>query len=175
MSWAQLEAWLSSNHTLMLLVLSATGLVLLVATVILGVTALGLKKRFKTIMLGEEGLNIEQVLQKYGKMIAVGKKNQEGLERRLGDVEQRLALAVAGVGLVRFNAFKETGSDLSFSLALLDARQSGVVITSIFGREESRCYGKPVIEGSTSYHLSAEEKEALAEARKNMGFEVKTK
>ena len=75
---------------------------------------------------------------------------------------------MAGVGLVRYNAFRETGSDLSFSLALLDRNFDGMVLTSLFGREESRCYGKPVKGGQSTHLLSEEEMQALNEARKQL-------
>ena len=68
----------------------------------------------------------------------------------------------------RYNAFRETGSDLSFSLALLDRDLDGIVLTSLFGREESRCYGKPVKQGKSSYFLSEEEVQALDEARRQL-------
>jgi hypothetical protein len=78
-------------------------------------------------------------------------------------MEARLAHALR---IVRFNAFEDTGSDLSFAVALLDADYNGVVLSSIFGRNESRTYAKPVVAGQSSYFLTNEEKEALDMARK---------
>ena len=70
----------------------------------------------------------------------------------------------AGVGVVRFNAFQNTGGDLSFAVALLTGKQDGVVFSSIYGREESRFYVKPISAGSSAYQLSAEEWEAIQQA-----------
>jgi hypothetical protein len=68
------------------------------------------------------------------------------------------------VAIIRYNAFGETGSDLSFSVAIVDDAQNGVVITSIFGREESRVYAKPLTAGTSTYPLSDEEQAAIRKA-----------
>ena len=71
------------------------------------------------------------------------------------------------MGIVRFSAFENQGSDLSFSLALIDDRENGVVLTSLFGRDDSRIYAKPVENGDSVYTLSDEEKKAIAVASQN--------
>lgn len=68
--------------------------------------------------------------------------------------------------LERYNAFENTGSDLSFSLALLNDIEDGFVLTGIFGREDTRIYAKPVSAGKSSYYLSEEEMLAIKNAMK---------
>ena len=68
------------------------------------------------------------------------------------------------VGLVRYDAFEDMGGRLSFSLALLDADGTGVVVTSINGRSDTRCYAKPVASASSEHNLSEEEAEAIRRA-----------
>jgi uncharacterized protein YlxW (UPF0749 family) len=58
----------------------------------------------------------------------------------------------------RFNAFAETGSDLSYSVAFLDGNKNGVVLTSIYSRQDSHTYGKPIFKGRSEYPLTDEEK-----------------
>ena len=72
--------------------------------------------------------------------------------------------SIRHVGVVRFDAFEDMGGRLSFSAALLDAGGDGVVITSINGRQESRCYAKPVTKGGSVHNLSDEEQQAIREA-----------
>ena len=72
--------------------------------------------------------------------------------------------AVRHVGLVRYDAFEDVGGRLSFSCALLDDHGSGVVMTSINGRQDTRVYAKPVDGGRSSYNLSVEEEEAIRRA-----------
>ena len=68
------------------------------------------------------------------------------------------------IGLVRYNAFKDTGSDLSFTLALLDNKNTGIVLNGIYSRETSNIYSKPVEKGTSTYTLSDEEKQAIQKA-----------
>lgn len=67
-------------------------------------------------------------------------------------------------GIVRFNPFKEVGSDQSFSIALLNLKNNGFVLTSQYGRESNRVFAKPINQGKSEYLLSKEEKEAIEQA-----------
>lgn len=66
--------------------------------------------------------------------------------------------------VVRFNPFRDTGGDSSFSVALLDGNLNGIVITGLHTRERTRVYIKPVAKGKSSYELSREEQKAIADA-----------
>ena len=83
------------------------------------------------------------------------------LEKSRDDLRLRLKSCVQNLRVLRYNAFDNTGSDLSYSVALVDEENNGVVLSSIYGREENRCYAKPVIAGKSQYVLSKEEQEVL--------------
>jgi uncharacterized protein DUF4446 len=97
---------------------------------------------------------------------------------RVNDVDTRLkqlkddykhlidtsSLASQKISIVRFNPFGDTGGDQSFSLAVLDAHDSGYILTSIHNRTGTRVYAKPVDFGSSKYTLSSEEQQALGQA-----------
>jgi len=124
-----------------------------------------------------------QLLNRY-RMLLKGPVTQdlEGLmlaqDGRVTDLEIQLTAVTARVNdlvlnaqshiqksaTVRFNAFPDTGSDLSFAIALLDARDNGLVLSSLYGRSESRVYAKPIMGGHSTYPLSEEEKDAIARA-----------
>jgi hypothetical protein len=72
--------------------------------------------------------------------------------------------AVRRVGLVRYDAFEDVGGRLSFSCAMLDDHGNGVVMTSINGRQDTRVYAKPIVDGHSQYNLSVEEEEAIRQA-----------
>lgn len=113
---------------------------------------------FKTTK--KEPANIKQVLERL-------KKLDEGLVNLAEDLrefKQKSRRSIQKVGVVRFNPFKEIGGDQSFCIALLDEDNSGVVITSFYGREGNRVYAKPIERGQSKYQLSEEEKEAIARA-----------
>lgn len=73
--------------------------------------------------------------------------------------------ALQHVGLVRFQAFHDTGGDHSFALALLDSNGSGVVVTSLYHRERCRVYAKPVEQWRSPLQVTDEETEAIKRAR----------
>ncbi len=81
-----------------------------------------------------------------------------GRLERLGDQTQH---CLQRVGLVRYDAFKELGGHLSFSLALLDSRQDGIVLSVLNDREGARAYAKPVSGGRSTFTLSEEEQRAI--------------
>ncbi len=97
------------------------------------------------------------------------KKQFEDLSQELLDLKSKNRFSLQKVGIVRFNPFNEVGSNQSFSAALLDENNDGLVITSLYAREENRVYGKPIKNGVSEYSLSDEEKRAIEEAKKQNG------
>ena len=69
-----------------------------------------------------------------------------------------------GKNVEEYSAFKDTGSDLSFTLALLDENNDGVVLNGIYSREMSNIYAKPVKDGKSTYTISEEENQAIQKA-----------
>jgi HAMP domain-containing protein len=83
------------------------------------------------------------------------------LDGRVGTTEDRLDHTIAYRGLVRFDAYNEMSGQQSCSIALLDAHQSGLVLSSIHHRDQARLYVKHMIAGEPEYPLSPEEVEAV--------------
>ncbi len=83
--------------------------------------------------------------------------NTERLREHLLGVTSR-------IGIVRYDAFDDVAGAQSFSAALLDRRGSGIVISAINGRHETRCYGKEIVKGDSEHTLSDEEREAIRSA-----------
>ncbi|MBT9155140.1 MAG: hypothetical protein DDT37_00105 [Firmicutes bacterium] len=123
------------------------------------------RRMYRTFMTGTTGGNLETLLMTLGERTARLEGDGLSQARLLREIEQRLPLAVQQVGLVRFNAYSDTGGELSFALALLDASGSGVVISSLYGRADARVYAKPFNEGQSTFPLSSEEISAVAQAR----------
>jgi hypothetical protein len=88
----------------------------------------------------------------------------EHFERRMQATESRLDGCVAYRSLVRYDAYNELSGQQSSSLALLDARKSGVVISSIVHRDQARLYVKQLHDGESEIELSPEEQEAVGTA-----------
>ncbi len=142
-------------------------IVLGVWLLILTIAFLVLLRFFRRLTHGAKDLDLKAILDK---MITQGEVNRQGLEelaRELKRLDEEGALHVQKIGLVRFNPFKEIGGDHSFSLALLDGKETGVVITGLHTRERTRVYMKAIKEGKGEHELSEEEKRALDKALKS--------
>ena len=150
------------NSIVILLIINV---ILLIAMVIAIVKILKLNKKYNVFIkkLGN-GKNIEEDLETY--MYRVEKVEKQNLEivTDISDLNKVLRNCIQKVGIVRYSAFKDTGSDLSFALALLDESNNGVVLNGIYSREMSNIYAKPVKNGQSTYTLSDEEQEALQKA-----------
>ena len=85
----------------------------------------------------------------------------DGLTGRLATAEQRLDGAIAYRAMVRYDAYNEMSGQQSTSIALLDARRTGIVVSSIHHRDQARVYAKQVIDGKGELQLSPEEEEAV--------------
>lgn len=153
---------------LLYIVVGLAGLcaVLLLWNICLQVSLSGLRKRYDQMMTGEQtGGDFESMLMGHiAKTDRVAEDNIDIREeqKRLSDL---LNISVNRIGVVRFSAFTDMGSDLSYAVALLNQNNDGVVFSSIFGRDDSRSYVKPVKNGVSEYTLTEEEREAIRQAR----------
>ena len=91
-------------------------------------------------------------------------KDFEKLSQELENLKKEGKFSIQKVGTLRYNPFKEVGGNQSFSVALLDGNDSGIVITSLYSREGNRVYGKPIKNGESQFSLTDEEKEAIKRA-----------
>ncbi|CAM5786707.1 MULTISPECIES: DUF4446 family protein [Brevibacillus] len=148
------------------LLLATLGLILLLFLLLImqSVRINRLRKSLNRLLSGTNGANLEEGMHRLFDEMDDVKKRQTDQQFLLNRLSQRIAGQCGNVGVVRYNAFDDIGNDLSFSLAIIDDSQNGVVVTSIFSRMESRVYAKPVEQGSSPYHLSEEEQTAIRKA-----------
>lgn len=165
MDAAQLNALLMANLPLVLLTMTVLIFIALLVFIAINMKLSRMNKRYKSLMQGMEGANLEALLHGHIEEVRQVSDKVSRLSRQCDELNIISKSAVQRVGVVRFNAFDDTGSDLSFAIALLDGQDNGVVISSLFGRSESRVYAKPVVKAESSYLLTAEEKEALQKAK----------
>jgi len=123
-----------------------------------------LKKRYKKMMTGVESGNLERMLIGHiDEVKRVAEKNTE-LEAECSRMDELLQRSLTRVAIVRYRAFEDMGGDLSYAVALLDSHNNGIILSSVFGREGSQAYAKPIENGTSSYTLIDEEQEALKQA-----------
>ena len=148
-----------------LLVLSAITIILLIGFLIVLISNIRLNNRYKKFMnkLGN-GKNLEEDLENFMyKVDRVEKQNAE-ITNFCENLNEDISKCIQKIGIVRYSAFKDTGSDLSFAVALLDEKNNGIVFNGIYSREMSNIYAKPVEKGNSRYTLSEEESQAIVKA-----------
>jgi len=153
------EGWLATAAL-------AAAFLLAIAVIALSASVRRLRRALSNMTAGAEGETLERVLTGIQSNLAAANGELEAHGRRLTRLEERMARTKGHVALHRYNAFGAggVGSDLSFSLAIVDDEKNGAVITAIHGRDETFVYGKPVTGGRSDYKLTPEEQEAIDRA-----------
>lgn len=123
-------------------------------------------KLFRGLTKGTKKGNLVKVLEEVLGSEKANKKSLEELVKKLEQLEDKSEYHIQKVGMVRFNPFRDLGGDHSFSIALLDAKDTGLIVTGLHTRERTRVYVKEVKKGQAEHELSEEEKKALNKAKK---------
>lgn len=133
--------------------------------VILTWYVLRFKARYAALLKKTEKKDIVDFLIQFDEEIKVDKQAIETLSKRILVLEEKNKNHIQRIGFVRFNPFANTGGEQSFSIALLDEQDNGMVITALHGRNGSRWYAK-IVKRAKGLHvaLSEEELEAIKQA-----------
>lgn len=139
--------------------------ILLIWNIYLQVSVSRVRKNQEQLFSGKNGADLEKIILDHGadlKELDRDIQDLYGISNQINDLASR---SVHKVGVVRFNPFKDLGGDQSFSIALLDGQNNGVVISGLHTRGGNRVYAKPVEKGKAVKHpLTEEEIEAIAKA-----------
>ena len=121
-----------------------------------------LSNHYNKLTRGLSEKSMKAVLESLLKDANSAKADIEILKSYCERIEKEGKLHIQKVGLLRFNPFKDVGGDQSFSLALLNGKNNGFTISSLYTREGTRIYCKAIIDGKTEkYPLTEEEKKAI--------------
>ena len=123
-----------------------------------------LELRLRKLFRGQKAENLQNVLAEIQDSLKYFSEKEKEIDAFLEQVERRLGRSAQHLGVVRFNPYEGVGGDQSFSIAVLDEKKNGFVVSALYGREHSRVYAKPVERGESSYQLSKEEKDAIEKA-----------
>ncbi len=127
-----------------------------------------LYKHYNNLLKGASSKTLKAVLEDLLKQVSATQKEVVYLNNRCDTIEKDGANHIQNIGLLRFNPFKDTGGNQSFILSLIDAKNTGVIISGLYSRSGTRWYAKKVIAGKGAEHeLSDEEKKVLKETEKN--------
>lgn len=123
-----------------------------------------LEKKYRRIMRGANNKNLEELINsKLEEIDTAMEKSQEAINK-CEVIKEEMKGCVNKIAIMRYKAFPDVGSDLSFSIAILDSHNDGILLTGIYSRQDSTTYAKPVDKGISRYELSEEETYVLNEA-----------
>ncbi len=154
---------IEANHTLFLLVLLAVQILFLLLIWYNLSELRRLKGRFRRLIEVGSGSDLVELLEK-SHSLGDMQRSLKQLQEKTADLQVGFEQSISRAGLVRFNAFDNISSDLSFTLALLSREGNGFIITNLYSRDDSRLFIKTVQEGRATNRLSEEEESALAMA-----------
>ena len=115
-----------------------------------------LQAKYDFFTQGEEA-NIDTVLTKTLNELHKSQAELAVLQEKHAKLQEQVQGCLQNVKLIRYDAFDAMGGEMSYSILLTDAKKDGLLLTSIYGREESRCYAKDIKGGKSSYPLAEEE------------------
>lgn len=120
-----------------------------------------LKASYDMFMLGKKGKNLEEqfagVFEDIAALKTTSEKNKKDIKRLIANLKE----AYQRVGIVKYDAFKEMGGKLSFSVAILNDNSTGFILNSVHSTDGCYVYTKEIIEGECAISLGEEEKKAL--------------
>nr|WP_300005664.1 DUF4446 family protein [Tissierella sp.] len=116
-----------------------------------------LLEKYNRMVKGIDVENFEELLQYLQNHVNDLNANVNTLKLEAQEVQERLDFTIQHVGFIRYNAFNDMGSEMSYSIALLDSFQNGLVLTGIYGRDQTVTYAKDIKAGTSFKTLSAEE------------------
>ena len=157
-----IEELIRSYDIYILLGSCAVTLLVLLIAIIQGAKIRKLKKKYESFIQGSEGASLEEmILNRFRDVDALKEQSQE-LSQKVDTVAETLSSTYQKIGIVKYDAFEEMGGKLSFAIALLNDKNSGVVVNSMHSsREGCFTYAKEIINGESFVVLCEEEKEAL--------------
>lgn len=151
------------NQNLLYIVagLTVVTIVLLVLLIVNMVKTSKLKKRYESFMRGKDAETLEDTILKRLDEVDTLKVDAKEAAKNIKDLQDNLKLAYQKIGIVKYDAFKEMGGKLSFSVALLDNNNDGFIINAMHSREGCYTYIKEIVKGESYIILGDEEKQAL--------------
>jgi len=170
MDYNSISSYISYNLPIIILIIATLFIILIFLSISLLISNKKMKKRYNLLMKDADKNSLEDMIRSYQRKIDTSYVDTKLAIEELKLLSNQINHCIQKVGVVRYKAFEDIGSDLSYSVAMLDNKNDGVVITSIFGRNMSTSYAKPISKGTSKYALSDEETFAMNKA---LGLEKK--
>ena len=144
MDYNTVETFISSNLPVIISILILLFIILFIFSLALLISNRKLKKRYELMMKDADKGSLEDMIRSYQRKVDTTYVDTKLAVEEIKLLSNQINHCIQKVGVIRYKAFEDVGSDLSYSVAMLDNKNDGVVITSIFGRNMSTSYAKPI-------------------------------
>lgn len=160
-----MDEWYLDPIFIITVVLALFVLLLFIRVLALGSKLKKLRNQYLAVM-GDTGVtNIEEVVVDLKNQLDEQREMIDRMQGEMKNVQTTLPQMKTKLGIHRYNAFSDGGSDLSFSIAIVNEEKDGAVFSGLHSRESTYVYAKPVEKGESPYPLTPEERKAMQEAK----------
>lgn len=160
-----MEDWTSNPMNAVTVVLVLLVIVLCIWIAVIGGRLKKLRKQYTAVM-GNTGVpDFEKVIIELKEGLTAGQQEAMQLKAQLKEVQIALTQQKGKIGIHRYNAFSNQGSDMSFSIAIINDAKDGAVFSGLHSRDNTYVYAKPIDKGESPYPLTPEEQKAILEAK----------
>ena len=159
-----LNQFMQDNLAIILIAMTILLVLLIILSIVTLVKLSSTKKRYKMLVNGATGEDLENIIADNIAQMNELVVNNNKIDEDYAAMRNLFEKSLQKIAVYRFSAFHDMGGDMSYAVAMLDHNNNGVIFSSIFGRQESCTYVKPVENGISKYPLSEEENKVLQEA-----------
>lgn len=124
-----------------------------------------LMKRYEKFMRGKNAENLADAIEENFQQMERLEISHQKMSLKMESALHGITSTFHKLGIVKYDAFKEMGGNLSFAVCLLDDTNTGFILNTMHGRDSSYTYIKEIIKGEAYSTLGEEEKEALEKAK----------
>lgn len=160
-----MEDWTSNPMNAVTVVLVLLVIVLFIWIAVIGGRLKKLRKQYTAVMGNTGVTDFEEVIIELREGLAVQQQEAKQLKAQLKEVQIALTQQKGKIGIHRYNAFSNQGSDMSFSIAIINDAKDGAVFSGLHSRDNTYVYAKPIDKGESPYPLTPEEQKAILEAK----------
>lgn len=160
-----MEDWTSNPMNAVTVVLVLLVIVLFIWIAVIGGRLKKLRKQYTAVMGNTGVTDFEEVIIELREGLAVQQQEAKQLKAQLKEVQIALMQQKGKIGIHRYNAFSNQGSDMSFSIAIINDAKDGAVFSGLHSRDNTYVYAKPIDKGESPYPLTPEEQKAILEAK----------
>jgi hypothetical protein len=164
----QLASFFENHLVLIVTIITLSFLALMLWNVVISIKIRKIGKKTADFFAGGKVKNLEELLISQNKGLKILDKDIQELYNISNQINKLAFRSYHKIGMIRFNPFKDVGGDQSFAIAILNGKNDGITISSLYSRDGARFYTKSIVNGETNKHpLTEEEKEAIKIAIKD--------